>query len=367
MKKFYFLVVPIIFGIICTIISCQKISPPADPARCAHATDGLIVKKWSSVRIQTDTYNSSGAITKTTYDHPSGFIQFNSSGLYTAASDGLSVNGKWSFDKNCNLGLTGGGNDGIVFEVVKLTSDSLTIRKKVGNLTITQYFGSYSCSCQCYLEKKWVNAFTEEDTYSSDGTTITGSTVIHPVGFFELYSDSTYRVVSDNVPLNGKWSANSSYCQITLDTGKSNQRTFEIVKANDDSLVIRRKDGNVAYIQHYAVYKCPTLAQLEQTWDNIDIRTDFVTNGSFSGSSLIYPVGDFILNANATYNVVSNGVPLNGSWVLLDQSHGCPLVLDQNTSISRSFDVLKVTSDSLTIYREDLTNGAAYTQRYKKH
>src|ERR1700754_2912138 len=101
MKKFYFLALPLMFGIIGIITSCQKITPPSDSTRCAHATDGLIVKKWSSVRTQTDTYNSGGAITKTTYDHPSGFIQFNSTGLYTAASDGIVVNGKWSFDKNC--------------------------------------------------------------------------------------------------------------------------------------------------------------------------------------------------------------------------------------------------------------------------
>ncbi|MDB5146689.1 MAG: hypothetical protein JWQ57_709 [Mucilaginibacter sp.] len=357
----------ILIGIVCVISSCKKINPVKDPGKCVHATDGLIVKKWKVLCIQTDTYNASGAKTTTTHDHPAGFIQFNSSGSYTAASDGLTVNGKWLFDNNCNLGLTGGGNDGITFDIVKLTTDSLTIRKKIGDNIITQYFASYSCSCQCYLEKKWINAYTEEDTYSSDGSTVTGTTTIHPIGFFELNSDSTYRVVSNNVPLNGKWKANSSFCELTLDTGTSRQRTFEIVKANDDSLVIRRKEGNVAYIQHYAAYKCPTLAQLEQTWDNIDIRIDYVTNGSFSGSSYVYPIGYFRLNANATYNVDSNGVPLDGSWQLLDQSHGCPLVLDAGTSIQRSFDVTQITGDSLTIYREDLSNGAAYIQRYKKH
>lgn len=365
MKKLYLLVLPAIFGIIATIVSCQKIKPSVDPTRCAHATDGLIVKKWASLCIQTDTYNSSGTLISTTDDHPAGFIQFASAGTYTVASDGVLINGKWSFDKNCNLALTvGGSTTGVLFEVVKLTTDSLTIRKKVGNLTITQYFASYSCAYQPYMVKKWVNTFTEEDTYNSDGSIVTGTTIIHPIGFFELNSDSTYRVVSDNVPLNGKWKMNTDLCELTLDTGTSRQRTFEIVRADKDSLIIRRKDGNVAYIQHYKAYTCPTLAQLEQTWDNIDIRTDYVSNGTFSGSNFIYPVGYFALNANATYNVLSNGVPQTGPWQLLDQSHGCPLVLDPGTSLQRSFDITQITSDSLTIYREDLTNSAAYTQRY---
>ena len=351
---------------ILSINSCKKLDPGNTNTTCPHATDGLIVKRWSIRDIKIETHTA-GAISKTTHDHPSGFINFNSNGTYTAASDGILINGKWLFDKNCNLGLTGGGNDGIVFNVVKLTSDSLIISKKVGDLVITQTYSTYSCSCHCYLERKWLNVYTQEDTYSNDGSTITGSTTIYPVGFFEISPDSTYRVWSDNVPLNGKWKASSSYCELMLDSGTNIPRTFEIVKASGDSLVIRRKDGNIAYTQHYVAYKCPTLAQLEQTWDNIDIKVDQVTNGAYYSSYFIYPVGTFQVNSNATYNVLSNGVPQSGPYVLTDQQHGCQLVLDPGTSIQRAFDVTKITSDSLTIFREDLQNGAAYTQRYKKH
>jgi len=351
----------------CVTYSCKKIIPSVDPARCEHATDGLIVKKWASAFIQTDTYNSSGTKTNTSFDHPAGFIQFKNDATYTIVSDGILVNGSWLFDHNCNLALTAGGSTGVTFEVVTLTTDSLIIRKKVNNLVVTQHFGAYSCSYQPYMVKKWVNTYIQQDNYSSDGATVVSSNLIYPIGFFELNSDSTYRVVSNNVPLNGKWSMNIDKCDLTLDAGTSLARTFEIVKASADSLIIRRKAGNVAYIQHYKAYNCPTLAQLEQQWDNIDIRTDYVTNGTLSGSNYIYPTGYFKLNANLSYNVLSSGATLDGSWLLLDQSHGCPLVLDQATSLERSFDIIKITSDSLTIYREDIINQSAYTQRYKKH
>src|SRR5262249_30740629 len=134
---------------IVSIISCKKLDTPSNDAKCPHATDGMIVKKWSIRDIKTDTYTGA-TISKTTHDHPSGYIDFNTNGTYSAASDGITINGKWLFDKNCNLGLTGGGNDGIVFNVVKLTSDSLIISKKVGNLVITQIYSTYACSCHCY-------------------------------------------------------------------------------------------------------------------------------------------------------------------------------------------------------------------------
>ncbi|MEO6851588.1 MAG: hypothetical protein ABI166_13185 [Mucilaginibacter sp.] len=350
-----------------TASSCQKIQPePDNTPKCAHATDGLIIGKWADVSTQIDDYNSAGVLQKTSYDHPAGFIQFKSGNSYTVVSDGLSVTGNWSFDASCNLALTSGGALGVTFDVVKLTADSLTLKKKVGNSVITEHFRSYSCQYQSFITKKWLNTYTREDNYNSDGSEVASSTIIKPVGFFELNTDGTYRVLSNNVPLNGKWVANATNCELTLDTTTNLQRTFEIVMATNDSLIIRRKAGNIAYTQHYKAYTCPTLAQLEQKWNNIDIRTDNITNGSILGSSYSYPIGYFQLNADATYNVLSDNVPLNGSWVMLDQSQGCPVVLDQGTGIARSFDVTQLTSDSLTIFREDFPNGSAYTQRYIK-
>lgn len=357
-----------ILAIFCTssFYSCKKLDPLTDVQKCPHATDGLIVKKWASVVTQVDKYNAGGTIESTTYAHPVGFLQIKSGGAYSAISDGLSVTGKWSIDDKCDLALDAGGELGVTFDIVKLDADSLVIRQKSGSSVITQKFAGYSCNCAPYLTKKWANAYTQIDTYNSDGVTLAGTSTIHPVGFFQLSSDGTYRVLSDNVPLNGSWIANEDYCQVTLDSATSLQRTFDILKASNDSLVIRRKAGNIIYTQHYSAVTCPSLTELERTWDNVSIRTDYVSGGVISGTDYIFPVGTFRLNADATYNVNSNGTPLDGSWLLQDEAHGCPLVLDNGAPLQRSFDILKISTDSLTIWRLDATAGAAYTQTYKK-
>lgn len=347
--------------------SCKKIVSGPDENRCAHATDGLIIKKWASVSTQIDEYNAAGVKQKTSFDYPAGFIQFNSANKYNAVSDGLSAQGNWSFDATCNLALDAGGALGVTFEVVKLSSDSLVLQKKSGSNIITQRFKAYACDYQPYLTQKWINTLIRIDTYGSDGITIADSRIIKPVGFFQLTADGNYRVLSDNVPLNGKWNANSSYCQLTLDTATTIQRTFEIVKANADSLVIRRKTGNIVYTQHYKSYACPTLSQLQQRWDNSSIRTDFISNGAIAGSYYDYPNGYFQLNAGLSYTVFSNGDSRGGLWLLSKQTEGCLLTLDPDNSIKRSFDVLKVSTDSLVIYRQDILSGVSYTQSYKKH
>lgn len=361
--SFYLLCV---LAMLCAM-SCQKIQQNPNEDKCSYATDGSIVKKWASVSIQIDEFNSAGVKERTSFDHPAGFIQFNSTNKYNAVSDGLSAQGSWSFDANCNLTLDAGGALGVVLEVVKLTTDSLVVRKKVGTSVLTQRYKAYACDYQPYLTKKWANVFTQIDSYSPNGTTIASSAVIKPVGFFQLTADGAYRVLSDGVPLNGKWTANSSYCQITLDTLAPAQRTFEIVKATADSLVIRRKAGNLVYTQHYKAVTCPTLAQLQKKWDNSYIQTSFISNGSVGGSYFDYPYGYFQLNADLSYAVESNGDSRSGSWLLTDQASGCQLTLDANNALKRSFDILKLTSDSLTIYRQDMPNGVSYTQVYKKH
>ena len=105
MKKLLQIKLLLLLSTACIFCSCHKVNPGPDKTKCAHATDGLIVKKWASVSTQIDDYNASGVKQKTSYDYPAGYLQFSSDNTYSAVSDGLSVNGKWSFDTNCNLGL----------------------------------------------------------------------------------------------------------------------------------------------------------------------------------------------------------------------------------------------------------------------
>jgi hypothetical protein len=99
--------------------------------------------------------------------------------------------------------------------------------------------------------KKWSNAFIEIDIYNAAGTIVQDRSFIYPNGFFQLNSNARYQVLSDGVPHNGTWTF-SNNCQLVLDSGTNVQRSFDVLKLNSDSLTIRRKDGNMVYIQHYA-------------------------------------------------------------------------------------------------------------------
>jgi hypothetical protein len=121
----------------------------------------------------------------------------------------------------------------------------------------------YSCSSVSKLKssclynnktsylKKWSNAFIEIDIYNTAGTVLQDHSIIYPYGYFQLNNNASYQVLSDNVPHNGTWAVSDS-CQLILDSGTSIQRSFDVLKLSNDSLTIRRKDGNMVYIQHYA-------------------------------------------------------------------------------------------------------------------
>lgn len=211
--------------------------------------------------------------------------------------------------------------------------------------------------------KKWANTFTEIDSTSASGA-VKHKSYIYPLGYFQLDSNSTYHVLSDYIPLSGTWTITDS-CQLELDQGTSLDRKFDVLSLTNDSLTIRRKEIGVTYIQHYVAYQCPSVTQLEQQWDNTytlqQNYSDSVTYNPF----YIYPTGYFKLNADFTYNVLSDGIPLNGKWEL-DQD-GCLLVLDKKTNLQRAFDIQKITPDSLVIWRKDTISKVNYQQHYVKN
>ncbi|WP_259068414.1 hypothetical protein HDF24_09315 [Mucilaginibacter sp. X4EP1] len=210
--------------------------------------------------------------------------------------------------------------------------------------------------------QKWSNTFTEIDIYTTSGA-IQSQSFIYPYGYFQLNSDASYNVLSDNVPLKGTWTVSDS-CQLILDPGTKIQRSFDVLKLSNDSLTIRRKAGDTVYTQHYIAYACPTAAQLEYQWNNVFTVEQNYNASTIFNTSYIYPVGYFKLNSDFSYNVVSDGVPLNGTWTI---DTGCKLVLDKNTSLQRSFDIQQLTADSLTIWRKDTVNQINYLQHYKKN
>jgi len=211
--------------------------------------------------------------------------------------------------------------------------------------------------------KKWANTFTEIDTYSEAGTLVQSSK-IYPIGYFKLNNDMSYNVFSDGVPQNGAWDINSN-CQLVIDSNRSTQHDFQVLSLTNDSLTIRRKAGNQVYTQHYITYKCPDPAQLEKQWENTITVESYYDNLDIYLVQYIYPVGYFRLNADMSYNVLSNGVAQDGSWTIDPSS--CRIVLDKGVPAERAFDIQKLTTDSLTIWRKDTVKHINYLQHYKSH
>ena len=207
---------------------------------------------------------------------------------------------------------------------------------------------------------KWANVFTVIET--KVGSTISTET-IYPIGYFHLSNDGTYSRMSNGVPLSGNWDVSDS-CKLVLDPQNSLKREFDVVKLTLDSLTLKRTDGNVTYTQHYVAFHCFDQSQLIQQWDNTVIIEEPYNGENTYPSSTIYPDGYFTLNANKTYDRLSNGVFLAGSWMV---NNDCKLVLDKGTNIERAFDIQKLTTDSLIIWRKDTVAHVNYLQKYVKH
>lgn len=237
--------------------------------------------------------------------------------------------------------------------------------KRVDNVTPPKC--TYTASEKLALfSQKWLNTYTQVDTYNAAGTSKTTS-LIYPIGYFQLNGTQTYNVLSDNVPFDGTWTINSN-CQLVLDSNNvSLKRAFDVVTLTKDSLTIRRKQNNIVYTQHYKTFYCPSSASLQYQWDNGLIRTDYFvgTSTAIAATDFTSFPGYFKMNANATYNVVSGSDTRSGQWTL--NQAGCKLILDQNTANERSFEIITASTDSLIIWRRDATINGAYTQHYKKH
>jgi hypothetical protein len=220
------------------------------------------------------------------------------------------------------------------------------------------------------IPAKWYNTTTTVDTYTNDARTTKTGTVVSPsVGFLKIDAKGTYEIVSDDVAEIGNWSIDEIKGKLTLAdlAVTSIVVEYDILDISAVGLVVKRVKGNKVYTQRYKSASCPTIAQLSKQWDNS--KTFYFYYDSFTklinNPTLIYPVGYFRLNTDLTYNVLSNGVPLNGSWKLGEPY--CMLDLDLTKLNERSFEVVKLTTDSLVIWRKDASANTAYLQYYLKH
>lgn len=205
--------------------------------------------------------------------------------------------------------------------------------------------------------KKWKSAFTEVKIGNK------AAVKIYPLGYFWINNDGTYRILSDVAPKRGKWDVNDS-CRFVLDPGKVYKTEYEVVKLTADSLVLKYQKGNNTVISHFVAFNCFDLSKLIKTWDNTETEYQYYNDSTIFSRSTIYPVGYFALRSNTTYARESNGDYLSGDWSVDGE---CRLVLDKGKYLERSFEIQKLTDDSLVIWRKDTVAHANYLQKYIRH
>jgi hypothetical protein len=218
--------------------------------------------------------------------------------------------------------------------------------------------------------KRWAILTTQTDVFETNGA-VKSRTVIHPNGFFQINSDFTYNLFSDDAPVNGKWNINKT-CDFVLNPNTAKERRFLVITLSDDSLTLRQTSGLTSVTQRYAAFKCPSLASLEFRWDNaFTLRAPYSTDTVFKAIRSKQS-GYFKLNADASYNLILgafNGVPApppaTGTWGIAQP--GCLLVLDKNKTDERSYEVQKLTADSLVIWRKDTVIKQNFLQHFFKH
>lgn len=212
--------------------------------------------------------------------------------------------------------------------------------------------------------KRWATVLTETDVYNTNGS-LKSHTAIHPHGYFQVNADFTYNLFSDDEPVNGKWGINDS-CQFVLNPGSTAERRFSVIALSPDSLTIRQKVARTVTTLHYASFTCPDLGNLSFRWDNAyTVTASYKTNPPILMKE--YATGYLRLNPNASYTVFSGGVamPLSGTWGI--SQPGCLLVLDKNKPFEKSYDVQRLTTDTLVIWRKDTVAKMNFLQYYSKH
>ena len=226
------------------------------------------------------------------------------------------------------------------------------------------------CNYKLDIAYKWYNTYTTIDTYSDEARTKKlNSKIISPVGFLKVDPKGTYEIVSNDVAQIGSWKIDEKTCQLVLSDKAvtSIAIQYDILSLSSSTLIVKRIVGTTVYTEHYKTADCPSITQLAKQWDNTKIfYFDYFANtNQIVNPYVVYPVGYFKLNTDLTYNVVSDGVPLNGNWKL-GQPY-CMIDLDATKYNARSFEVVKLTTDSLVIWRKDATAGKAFLQYYLKH
>lgn len=215
----------------------------------------LMSQRWDNTYTTIDTYyNDTNKVTTTIY--PVGYLQLSTDKSYNVLSDNVPLSGPWAINTNCQLVLDSGKEIQRNFDILSVHKDSLTIRRKAGNVVYTQHYKYFSCSAAITsLIRRWDNTYTKIDYFGDN--TYTGvpyTDIKYPIGYFQINPDNSYNVVSDGDVRQGQWSVNKYGCKLVLDKDTQIERAFEVLRVHGtDSLTIWRRDTSIhaVFTQHY--------------------------------------------------------------------------------------------------------------------
>ncbi|MBC7398783.1 MAG: hypothetical protein H7289_02470 [Mucilaginibacter sp.] len=258
MKKYIF------FGLILLatvgLSSCKKEIKSTDI--CLHDSSIDYMKRWGILTIQTDVFETTGAVKSRKVIYPNGYFQINSDFTYNLFSDDAPVNGKWNINKACEFVLNPSTNKERKFAVIELSDDTLILRQTVGHTTITQRYAAFKCPNLASLQFRWDNAFTLQAPYGTD--TVFKTVRLKQSGYFKLNTDASYNLILGAFngvpappPATGSWGIAQPGCLMVLDKNKTNERSYEVQKVNTDSLVIWQKDTvkKLNQLRYYSKHK----------------------------------------------------------------------------------------------------------------
>ncbi len=251
-KNFTFLMLAVIIAT--AVSSCLKSQNALDNLKksCMYDSEKDYFNKWENTFTDIEKKDNSGnKVIETIY--PIGYFQLSSDGTYSRMSNNVPLSGAWDVTDSCKLVLNPGTSLQREFEVVKLTVDSLVIRRTEGATIYIQHYAAFHCFDLTTITHRWDNTVIVQQPYNGENTY--PSSTIYPDGNFTLNSNYTYSRLSNGDYLEGKWIVNNN-CQLVLDKDTNLERAFDIQKLTPDSLIIWRKDtqAKINYLQKYIKY-----------------------------------------------------------------------------------------------------------------
>ncbi len=248
LKKYPFFFV---LAMYCCVCACKKpIQTIVESDVCLRNSTLFYQKKWAAIYTRIE--NLESGVKKTTIIPAYGYFNINFNSSYKLFGDTEPTEGRWLVDQNCNFVLNPVKGSQHVYQVKKLTADSLIISERVGSITTTLHFATFKRPDMNDLAYRWDNIETRTVNYDAIG--VSNRQIAYPTGYVKFNSDAGYELLSNSLLFKGTWGIAHPDFNLVLDKGKHWEKSYIVEKLTADSLKLWYKD-TVAKTNYLMVYK----------------------------------------------------------------------------------------------------------------